>query len=80
MTTSASSAVTDNASYTKYVLAQLECAGLRSRLMTCEIDTISTALRGRLIDVDAAIEWLSDLGALGLITAVSSAINSVSTA
>jgi len=49
-----------------FVLAQLRCAGLRSRLLTAEIDSITTALSGDFIDTDDAIAWAHEVGALNL--------------
>ena len=77
MTTIASSTIaTDNDSYARFVLAQLECAGLRSRLMTCEIDSIAVALNGNLITTDVAIAWANEIGALDPIATSSSIITS----
>ena len=66
--------------YVDFLLSQLECAALRGRLIVTEIDSISTALRGGLVDPDIAMQWMSDIGALGLITAVSSVMISTSAA
>jgi hypothetical protein len=59
--------------YVDFLQAQLKCAGIRARLITAEIDSISAALRGNFISADDAMIWLHEAGGLGLI-AVSSAI------
>lgn len=64
---STATVATDDGSYAGFVLAQLACAGLRTRLQTCEIDSIATALRGNFIDADEAIAWAHEIGALHLI-------------
>ena len=45
------------------MLGQLKCAGLRSRLMTAEIDSIVTALSGNFIGTDDAVAWAQEAGA-----------------
>lgn len=50
--------------FNNYLLAELRCAALRSRLMTAEIDSIGVALRGNFITTDDAIAWLDECGAL----------------
>jgi hypothetical protein len=52
-----------------FLLAELRCAALRSRLMTADIDSISTALRGNFITTDDAIAWLSECGGLHFVSA-----------
>ena len=47
-----------------FLLGQLNCASLRTRLMTAEIDSISTALRGGFINSDSAMNWLHEAGGL----------------
>ncbi len=50
--------------FREFLLAELRCAALRSRLMTAEIDSIGTALRGDFITADDAMAWLHECGAL----------------
>ena len=71
-----STAATSPPSYTEFVLAELKCAGLRARLLVADIDSIGAALRGEFIDVDSAIAWANEIGALGFMSA---AITSAST-
>ena len=66
--------------YVHYLLAELACAAIRTRLLSAEIDSIGVALRGALITPDDAVVWLSEVGALGLITAASSVLISTSAA
>jgi hypothetical protein len=47
-----------------FLLAELRCAALRSR-----IDSIGTALRGNFITTDDAIAWLSECGGLHFVSA-----------
>jgi hypothetical protein len=51
-------------SFRDYMLAELKCAALRSRLITAETDGIEVALRAELINTDEAIAWLHDCGAM----------------
>ncbi|HEY3029109.1 MAG TPA: hypothetical protein VGJ68_02880 [Bradyrhizobium sp.] len=53
-----------NGTFRDFVLAELKCAVLRSRLMTAEIDSINAALRGNFITADDAIAWLDECGGL----------------
>jgi hypothetical protein len=77
MTTTAKSTIaTDNDSYAAFVLAQLECAGLRARLLVADIDSAAVALRGGFIDPDTAMEWMGEIGGLGVMSAT---ITSIST-
>ena len=52
-----------------FVLAELKCAALRSRLVTAEIDSVGVALRGKFITEGDAIAWLDDCGALQFVSA-----------
>ena len=52
-----------------FVMAELKCAALRSRLVTAQIDSIGVALRGNLITEDDAIAWLDECGALQFVSA-----------
>jgi hypothetical protein len=65
LTTSTSS------SFTGFVLGELKCASLRSRLLATEIDSIGVALAGNFVTVDDALAWAHEVGALGLIAASS---------
>jgi hypothetical protein len=49
--------------FTDFVLGQLRCASLRSRLQTCEIDAIVTGLNAGLVSVEAAVAWAGEIGA-----------------
>ena len=60
-----------------YVSAELRCAGLRSRLLTAEIESIGTALGGGFITPETAIAWAADTG-IDLVIASSSAITAAS--
>ncbi len=51
----------------EFLLAELKCAALRSRLVTVEIDWIEVALRGNFITEDEAIAWLHQSGGLQFI-------------
>lgn len=53
-----------------HLLAAIRCASLHLLLSKCEMDAVGTALRGNLIGVDEAIDWLEDLGAMPLIGTV----------
>ena len=50
-----------SSNYVDFILAQLKCAALRSKLLTCEIDSITTALNGNSSD-DDALAWAHDAG------------------
>jgi hypothetical protein len=47
------------ASYRRYVLGQLRMARVRAKLLINEIDTIGKALKGEMIEPDAALVWLT---------------------
>jgi len=51
-------------SYTEYVLSELRCAALRTRLAQADIDAVGLALRGGLVTADQAIEILGDCDCL----------------
>ncbi len=53
--------------YRKYVLAELRCSRLRSKLITNEIETVGMALKGGLISEDDAVAWMNEIGALELL-------------
>lgn len=55
--------------YREFLLAELKCAALRSRLVTAEIDSIGVALRGDFITEDEAIAWLHECGGLQFLSA-----------
>lgn len=63
--------------FREYLLSELRCAAIRTRLMTAEINSIGVALRGNFITTNDAIEWLHECGVLGLV-AMSSAITCAS--
>ena len=65
--------------YVDFITGQLKIAGMRARLITTEIDFIGVALKANLIDADGAMEWMAEIGALGLITGAPSATTLVST-
>jgi hypothetical protein len=44
----------------EYLLAELRCASLRAQLAQADIDAISLALEGDLIDPEQAIDLLHD--------------------
>ena len=46
----------------EHLIAALRCASLRQALLKAEIDSIGCALRGDLITVTCALEWLHELG------------------
>jgi hypothetical protein len=48
----------------EFLLAELKCVSLRSRLVTAVIDSIGPALRGNFISTDDAIAWLEESGGL----------------
>jgi hypothetical protein len=50
--------------YTEYVLAELRCAALRTRLAQADIDALGIALRGGHITAEQAIEILGDCDCL----------------
>ena len=43
-----------------YMILELQCARRRVRLLLNEVDRIGVALKGNLIDVDTAMEWLCE--------------------
>jgi hypothetical protein len=52
-----------------FILAELKCAALRSRLVTAELDSIGVALAGNFITEDDAIAWLDECGGLQFVSA-----------
>ena len=44
----------------EYLLAELRCASLRVQLMQADLDAISLALKGDLIDPEQALDLLQD--------------------
>jgi hypothetical protein len=54
----------DEEQYRQYVIAQLRLVHMRVRLTLNEIEMIGKALKGKLIEPDAAVEWLQHIGAL----------------
>ena len=56
------SSVATSSSFTSFVLSHLRVAFVRSRLLSNEIATIGTALRGGHIDPESALAMLRDSG------------------
>lgn len=54
----------DGLAFRKYVLAELRCAIMRTRLAALDIETAGIALRCGIIAPETALEWLADAGAL----------------
>ena len=50
----------------EYLLASLRVASLRARLYETEINSIGTALKAGIVDCYGAVEWMKEIGALGL--------------
>lgn len=67
-----------SSNYVAFILGQLRCAALRSRLQATEADTITTGLVAGLVSVDHAVEWAAEAG-VHLITTSSTAITHLST-
>jgi hypothetical protein len=63
MSTGASSTFTD------YLVRELRVAGLKARIALNEIQFVGVALKGGLIDPNAALEHLAEVGALHLVEA-----------
>ena len=53
-----------------HLVAAMRCASVRLQLAKLDVDSIGTALKGGLITVEEAFDWLADIGALPLIDAV----------
>ena len=51
----------ESSSFHNFILAQLKCAGVHSRLITAEIDGAVASLAGGFIDTAAAIGWLDEI-------------------
>ena len=56
--TAATSSTVNSTGFVNFILAELTCAGLRTRLLSAEINSIRTALNGAFITADDAINWL----------------------
>jgi hypothetical protein len=54
----------------EYLLNAIRCGSLRAKLLEIEINSIGIALKNNAIDDEVALEWLKDIGALGLCTYV----------
>ncbi len=54
----------------EHLLTAIRCASLQYLLSKNEIDSVGVALRGKLIDINQALDWLEFLGALPLIYTV----------
>lgn len=50
----------------EFVLSALRAASIRAKLYETDINTIGVALKGGLIDSYTAMQWVKDIGALGL--------------
>jgi hypothetical protein len=55
------------ATFHDYLLAELRCALLRTRLAQCDIEAVGLALKGGLVTPDQALELLHDVDALRLV-------------
>jgi len=66
MSDTITTSITVSSGFAAYLLAQLRCASVRSRLLTAEIDSIGVTLRGNVLSVEDAIKWADDLGVLNL--------------
>lgn len=53
----------------EYLLSGLRCGSARAKLWQLEIDSIGVALKGGLINYDAAQKWIDDCGAKFLVEA-----------
>lgn len=54
----------------EFTLSALRVASLRARLFETEINSIGVALKSDLIDCYGAIEWMKEIGAIGLMKAL----------
>jgi len=59
-----------SSNFSVFVLAQLQVAGLRLKLLAVEVDSITTALGGNFISADDAVAWAHEISP-DLITASS---------
>ena len=50
-----------------YLLCELRCAALRTRLLQADIEAVGIALKGGLVTPDQALELLHDVDALRLV-------------
>ena len=66
----ASAATPDDVAERNHLLAAMRCASVRLQLAKLDLDSIGTALKGGLITVEEAFDWLAEIGALPLIDAV----------
>ena len=60
----------DNRAEREHLLGLLRCASLQMALAKAELDSIGIALKGGLICVEYAMDWLGEIGALPLIETV----------
>jgi hypothetical protein len=51
-----------------YLLAELHCAALRARLWHADIEAVTQALRGGLIEAEQAVELLAECECLHLLS------------
>ena len=50
-----------------FFLSALRSASLRAKMFEVEINSIGIALKAEMISVTTALQWIKDIGALGLI-------------
>jgi hypothetical protein len=55
------------ADFAAYLLAELRCAALRTRLLQADIEAVGIALKGGLVTPDQALELLHDVDALRVV-------------
>jgi len=55
----------DTASERDFTLSVFRTAAARQRLAVNSLETIGTALRNKLVDVDGAMKWAHDEGVIG---------------
>lgn len=60
-----------SSNFAAYVLAEIRCAGLRTRIIANEIESVTTALGAGLVNADTALAHLHEVGVLHLIEASS---------
>ena len=54
----------------EHLLAALRCGSLRMALAKADLDSVGTALKGGLISIEYAMDWLGELGAFPLLETV----------
>jgi hypothetical protein len=53
--------------FSEYLLAEMRCAALRARILQADIEAVSLALKGGLINADQALDLLHDVDALRIV-------------